>query len=44
VREPGHCVLPPCVLVATVAACQTVAGFGKDVEKLGGKSEQKAKK
>jgi predicted small secreted protein len=37
-------VLPPCVLVATVAVCQTVAGFGKDAEKPGRRIEQKARK
>jgi len=44
VRELAHCVLPPCVLVAIVAVCQTVTGFGRDVEKPGGKIEQKARK
>ncbi len=30
--------------VFTLAACQTMEGFGKDVEKVGGKIEEKAKK
>jgi predicted small secreted protein len=42
-RELAHCVLLPGLLVATSAGCQTVAGLGKDVEKLGGKIELKAK-
>lgn len=30
--------------VFTLVACQTMEGFGKDVEKVGGKIEEKAKK
>ena len=34
------------VLIAVFAlgACQTMEGFGRDVEKVGGKIEEKAKK
>ena len=28
----------------TLVACQTMEGFGRDVEKVGGKIEEKAKK
>ena len=28
----------------TLSACNTMQGFGKDVEKVGSKSEEKAKK
>ena len=28
----------------TLAACQTMEGFGRDVEKVGSKIEEKAKK
>jgi predicted small secreted protein len=31
-------------MVFTLAACQTMEGFGRDVEKLGSKIEEKAKK
>jgi predicted small secreted protein len=30
------------VLAAFVAGCNTMAGFGRDLEKLGGKIEKKA--
>ena len=30
--------------VFTLTACQTMEGFGRDVEKVGGKIEEKAKK
>ncbi len=30
--------------VFTLAACQTMEGFGRDVEKVGSKIEDKAKK
>ena len=30
--------------VFTLAACQTMEGFGRDVEKVGSKIEEKAKK
>jgi predicted small secreted protein len=30
--------------VFTLVACQTMEGFGRDVEKVGGKIEEKAKK
>jgi predicted small secreted protein len=31
-------------MVFTLGACQTMEGFGRDVEKLGSKIEEKAKK
>ncbi len=30
--------------VFTLGACQTMEGFGRDLEKVGGKIEEKAKK